>query len=109
MEFKREIIIDRPINEVWEVLGNQFGDAYKWASGLMHSEALGAPKIEGAVCNNRACEVKGFGKIREVIRKFDAKNYVLQYEVIEGFPGFVKQAINTWSLSQNGNKTKLNI
>ena len=34
MEFKREIIIHKPVAEVWEVLGNHYGEAYKWASGL---------------------------------------------------------------------------
>lgn len=30
MEFKREIIIDQSIEKVWDVLGNQYGEAYKW-------------------------------------------------------------------------------
>ena len=99
MEFKREIIINKPIEKVWDVLGNQFGDAYKWASGLNHSESFGAPKIEAAHCNNRACELPS-GKIKEVIRKFDPSNFTLEYEVIEGFPFFVDTAINNWQLSQ---------
>ena len=88
MEFKKSIIVNQPINQVWEVLGNQYGEAYKWASGLYHSEGFGTPQLEGASCNNRACETST-GKIKEKIRVFDEQNYELEYEVIEGFPFFV--------------------
>nr|WP_298928289.1 SRPBCC family protein [uncultured Allomuricauda sp.] len=98
MEFKKEIIINKPIEAIWEVLGNQFGDAYKWASGLNHSKAFSPPVIKGAPSNNRSCELPS-GKIKEVIRKFDPGNYVLEYEVIEGFPFFVDTAINNWQLT----------
>ena len=109
MEFKKEIIIEQPISQVWEVLGNQFGDAYKWASGLNHSKSFGTPQIEAAHCNNRACELPT-GNIKEVLRKFDPENFILEYEVIEGFPFFVDTAINNWQLSSIGsNKTKVNM
>ncbi|MEM6804546.1 MAG: hypothetical protein AAF696_24310 [Bacteroidota bacterium] len=77
MEFKKEININQPIHKVWEVLGNQFGDAYKWASGLNHSQTFGSPRIEAAPSSNRACELPS-GKIKEAIRKFDPQNYVLE-------------------------------
>ena len=109
MEFKRKIIVNKPINAVWEILGNQFGDAYKWASGLNYSEAFNVPKIDGAPSNNRACELPS-GNIKEEIRKFDPVKNVLEYEVIEGFPFFVDQAINNWQLSKiSTNKTKVDM
>lgn len=108
MEFKKEIIIDKSIEQVWDVLGNQFGEAYKWAGGLKHSEAFGAPKIDGAVCNNRACDTTT-GSIKEVIRKFDPAKNELEYEVIEGFPFFVNTAINNWKLTSKGKQTKVNM
>ncbi|WP_299224436.1 SRPBCC family protein [uncultured Psychroserpens sp.] len=98
MEFKKEIIINKQIESVWEVLGNQFVDAYKWVSGLNHSKAFSPPVINGAPSNNRSCELPS-GKIKEVIRKFDSNNYILEYEVIEGFPFFVDTAINNWQLT----------
>lgn len=109
MEIKKEIVIDQSIEQVWGILGNQFTDAYKWARGLDHSEGHGTPTFEGASCSNRTCEVPGFGTIQEVIRKFDTKNYVLAYEVSEGFPDFISSAINTWSLSRVDGKTKVNM
>jgi len=99
MEFKKEVIINKPIEAVWEILGNQFGDAYKWASGLNHSKAFSPPVIDGAPSNKRACELPS-GKIKEIIKKFDHRNYILEYEVIEGFPFFVDTAINNWQLTQ---------
>ncbi|WP_271765991.1 SRPBCC family protein [Aquimarina algiphila] len=107
MEFKKEIIINKPIEAVWEILGNQFGDAYKWASGLNHSKGFSSPVINGAPSNNRACELPS-GKIKEVIKKFDIGNYILEYEVIQGFPFFVDTAINNWQLlTIDSEKTKV--
>lgn len=109
MEFKKEIIINKPIKAVWEILGNQFGDAYKWASGINHSKAFSPPVINGAPSNNRTCELPS-GKIKEVIRKFDSNNRILEYEVIEGFPFFVDTAINNWQLTKiNSDSTKVNM
>lgn len=107
MEFKREIIINEPIEKVWEVLGNQYGEAYKWASGLKHSNPYGNPKLSGASCNNRACDT-ATGKIKEVIRIFDTQNHTLEYEVIEGFPFFVESGVNNWQLTKlANNRTKV--
>lgn len=108
MEIKKEITIHQPIEKVWDILGNQFGQAYLWASSLNHSEGYNAPSLEQAPCNNRACSTTQ-GNIKEVIRQFDPQNYVLAYEVIEGFPFFVQQGINTWKLTQKGQHTVVNI
>ena len=59
MEIKIEIVNNRLIQEVWEVLGNQFTSAYKWAIGLTHFEGFGKPEFDGAECSNRTCEVPG--------------------------------------------------
>lgn len=108
MEIKKEIIINQPIEKVWDILGHQFGQAYLWASSLNHSEGYNAPKLDQAPCNNRACSTTQ-GDIKEVIRQFDSQNHVLAYEVMEGFPFFVKKGINTWRLSQKGKTTVVNI
>ena len=106
MEFNREIIINKPIEAAWEILGNQFGEAYKWARGLKHSNAYGQPVLAGASCNNRACDTTQ-GKIKEVIRNFDPDNYRLSYEVIEGFPFFVESGVNNWQLIPQGKMTQV--
>lgn len=108
MDIKKEIIINQPIEKVWDILGNQFGQAFLWASTLNHSEGYGEPTLEGASCNNRACSTSQ-GDIKEVIRTFDPEQHILSYEVLEGFPFFVKQGVNTWRLTARGNKTVVNI
>ena len=50
-----------------------------------------------------------FRSIKEEIRIFDPANHVLSYEVIEGFPFFVKLGQNTWTLTQIGNETKVSM
>lgn len=109
MEFTRETLINAPIEQAWDILGNQYTEAYKWASGLNHSEGQGTPKFEGATCSNRACDTTALGAIKEEIRIFDPENHILSYEVIEGFPFFVKLGQNTWTLTQEGNQTKVSM
>ena len=38
-EINRDLQINSPIEEVWQVVGHEYADAYKWASSLKHSEA----------------------------------------------------------------------
>jgi len=104
MEIKRSFTVD----QVWDILGNRYGEAHLWATGLYHAEGYGAPQLEGATCSKRACDTSQ-GKIKEAIRSFDAKNYHLAYEVIEGFPGFVKKEVNNWRLTPNGKQTQVDI
>lgn len=107
MEIRKEIIVNRGVSETWEVLGNQFGDAYKWATGLYHSEGFGTPQLAGATFNNRKCNTS-FGTITEEIRAFDTNEHHLSYEVIDGFPGFVKKGVNNWRLQRiNEKQTKV--
>ena len=97
MEVRKQIIVNKSIQEAWEVLGNQYTEAYKWARELYHSEGRGTPSLEGASCSNRTCDTS-FGTIQEEISTFDTQDYILEYEVISGFPSFIKQGINHWSL-----------
>ncbi len=106
MNIKKEIIVHQPIDKVWEVLGDQYGQAYKWASGLDHSEALGRAKIQGAPCSQRSCQTN-FGQITEAVRKYDPSSHELEYEVIKGFPGFIDTATNNWQLQSAGQSTKV--
>ncbi len=106
MDFKKEIIIKKTPQEVWEILGDQYGSAHQWAGGLYHSEGYNAAKIESAPFHNRACDTSQ-GKIKEAIEVFDSQNYTLVYRVIEGFPFFVKLGRNHWQLIPEGKHTKV--
>jgi len=106
MKIISEIIINKPVSDVWDVLGNKFSDWHVWGSSLLHTKGSGK-KINGNVCESRTCDVQGMGKIRERTLEFDPKKYSLSYEVIEGFPFFVKSGVNRWSLVPEGEQTRL--
>ena len=107
MEVRKEITVNQAIDQVWDILGNQYASAYKWARGLYHSEGFGKPKLAGASCNNRTCDTS-FGVIQEEIRTFDTQKYILEYEVIKGFPRFIKQGVNKWNLTKvDAGRTKV--
>lgn len=59
------------------------------------------------VCENRICDIKGMGRIREKLLEFDAKNFALTYEVMNGFPFFVERGVNRWTLTPEGSSTRL--
>lgn len=111
MNIRKDIVVHRSVKEVWEVLGTQFEDAYKWARGLDSSTGHGKSSFEGLAHSNRTCEVPGFGKIDEVILIFDPVNHILSYEVKEGFPTFISSAVNTWILKKEdlGTRVSMNL
>ena len=109
MEIKRTFTVNKPIAAVWDVLGNDYGGACKWGTGLYHSEGKGAPTLPGAEFDQRYCETN-VGNLTEKVLVFDPENFKLSYEVIDGFPGFVKSGVNTWTLRQLGpNKTEVTV
>jgi len=101
-EIKLKKVINKPINEVWIVLANQFKDAEKWATGVYKSKLYSRNEDHGRVCKT------SMGVIREKITI--KKKYILQYEITKGMPFFVKLALNTWSLKViSKTKTELSI
>lgn len=110
MELTQEIIINKPIADCWEVLGNQYTEVYKWASPVNHAEGDGKAGLSGAACDIRGCNVEGMGNITEKLTDFDPKNHFLAYEVITGLPGMMKKAKNSWKLTAiDQNQTRLNM
>lgn len=99
MEIQQEILINKPIADCWEVLGNQFTEIYKWASPIHHAEGDGKKGINGASCDVRGCEVQGMGSIRERLTVFNPENHFLAYEIITGLPNSMKAGSNTWRLT----------
>jgi uncharacterized protein YndB with AHSA1/START domain len=47
MEIKIELTIKKPIQEVWEVMGNQYGHADKWSGNFKTSKPGGEAKFMG--------------------------------------------------------------
>ena len=98
MILEKKILIDKSIDAAWAVLGLDFGNAYKWASAVNHSEAMGND-FKGAVCSERGCSTS-LGNIKERLFEFSSEKYSLAYEVVEGKPSVVEFATNTWKLHE---------
>lgn len=97
-----ELMINENIGKVWNILGPDFVNTYKWASLVNHSEGKG-PGVNGAPCSERGCDIAGMGKVREKIIQYSDKEYLLSYQAAEGMPSMVKSAINTWQLFEIDN------
>ena len=105
MDFHREITIDKPIAEAWELLGPQYGKACEWAPGV-HGSGLAGTAVNGTP-THRACATD-FGDIKEQVTAYDPLTYLLEYRVTEGFPSMIKEGRNRWQLHSAGpNKTRL--
>ena len=109
-EIEKEIVINVPANELWEMIGPGFVEVYKWSSNVDHAVGTGESEFEGAVCTDRKCDVniKGFSSVSENLYKYDQEKMILAYAVTEGMPGFVTKAVNEWSVVPiDGNRSKL--
>jgi len=104
MKIATDIVIDKPIAVVWDVVGTQFGNAHVWASALLHTRGHGE-KISEQVAASRTCEVRGMGRVQEKLLEFDPLGYSLTYKGVDGFPFFVGSAVNRWRLVAEGTGT----
>lgn len=108
MEIKKEVIINKPIAEAWQVLGVQFTEADKWSRVINHSAGQNNNTLNGSSCTERGCDISGMGKIKEKLLSFLPIEHKLSYQIFEGLPSMVKYAENNWGLSSLGNnKTRL--
>lgn len=96
MTIEKEILINKSIDEAWQVLGPQFADVSKWASPVSHSEGSGQ-SFNGATCTERGCSTT-LGALKEKLLEYSPAGHQLKYEVKEGMPSMVKYATNTWRL-----------
>jgi len=107
-EINIDIDINASIEDVWQVVGIEYADAYKWASGITHSKALNNISLNGSLCTERGCDVTGVGQITEKMLAYSDDEHLLSYEVTSGLPNFVSTAQNTWKLTTiTGSKTHL--
>lgn len=97
MFIKKEIIINADIEKCWQLLGEDFAHADRWASAVSHSEGNGAG-FNGASCSERSCSTS-LGGLKEKLLEFSPEQHLLKYEVAEGMPAMVKNATNDWRLT----------
>ena len=61
---KGQIVIDAPVEKVWEVLAD-FGGVYRWASSI--TKSYSTSKNNNGPEASRHCNIAGFGGIEESI------------------------------------------
>ncbi|MFT4779280.1 MAG: hypothetical protein ACJAU0_002234 [Flavobacteriales bacterium] len=99
MNVRAELTIEKPIGEVWGIMGNQFGDVHKWSSNFKESKPGGPQKFKDINYSLRET-ITERGITIQVLETFDPKNFILKYYITEGLPEIAKSAHSTWSLKQ---------
>ena len=107
MRIIKELSVAKPIEEVWEVLGNQFGKIDNWASIISHSEVSGSSKIPGVDYSIRSTKTTS-GDTQQELTGFNPDQHTISYKSISGTPPIIKQVHAHWSLTKkDANNTHL--
>lgn len=104
MEIKVQVTVSKPISEVWEVMGNQFGHAHLWSSNFKTSKPGGEAKFEGIDYSLRDTTTPNGNTIQE-LTEFDAKSHSLSYEITAGRPEIAKFVSSHWYLTATDDGT----
>jgi hypothetical protein len=98
---KKELAIDKKVEDVWEVMGNQFAQVHLWSTNFKDSKPGGTSKFTGLAYSKRITETDRGTTIQE-LDAFDATSYSLAYHISSGAPSIAKHASAVWSLKSDG-------
>jgi len=100
IQIKRTGTINKPIDDVWEVLYGGFADVGKWVTGVYKSRPGTKEEKYDRVCTTFT------GKLYEKILSTDKKNHTFEVDA-KGLPFFVKKFTGGWRLQKvSANVTK---
>lgn len=91
LDLKFERTINKPIQEVWKVVFEDFANAHLWATGTPTCRAG-----EDFEDFDRICETET-GTLKDTITNVDHDNYLFEFSVT-GLPFFVRSVVSTWRL-----------
>jgi len=96
IDLKFERIINKPIDEVWKFVIEEFPNGHKWAYGTTSCR-------KGTVSEDfdRVSETET-GRLMDKITKIDNENHLLKFSV-KGLPFFVSSVVSTWKLNKISN------
>ena len=97
MKVKKEVIIEKKVEDVWEVMGNQFAQVDVWCSNFKTSKPGGKAKFPGLDYSYRDTTTDRGQTIQE-LDSFDPAKHSLNYHITKGAPGIAKKASAVWSL-----------
>ncbi|MBO6516230.1 MAG: SRPBCC family protein [Bacteroidia bacterium] len=103
IDLKFDKTINKPIQEVWDFVVNDFPKGHLWATGTTHCRK-GEPHEDF----DRVCDTES-GRLMDTITKLDNENHVLEFSV-KGLPFFVGSVTSTWTLDKiSDNQTKITL
>ncbi len=109
MILNRKTTINKSIMDVWEVLGNQFGEISNWSSLISESKVYGDSKLGGLTYSKRETNTTRGITVQEMT-SFNPEQYSLSYKALSGTPFFIKSTNAEWVLSKlNEGSTQLNM
>lgn len=94
LKFKRDI--NKPIDEVWKFVVEEFPNSHEWATGTTYCR-----KGDASEDFDRVCETET-GKLKDKITNIDNENHLLEFSVT-GLPFFVRSVVSTWKLNEISN------
>ncbi|MBL4704999.1 MAG: hypothetical protein JKY54_10785 [Flavobacteriales bacterium] len=108
IEVKQTLIINQNIDDVWEIMGNQYAEVDIWSSNFFESEPGGDPEFDGLNFSNRIT-ITERGKTIQELDAFDPIHHSFSYHITEGKPSIASEAKSTWTLSETeSNRTEVN-
>ncbi|MDB4286150.1 SRPBCC family protein [bacterium] len=98
---KEEVLIEKDIEAVWEVMGSQYAQVHLWSSNFKASKPGGKPKLPGLDYLHRATQTTR-GETLQELDEFDPVHHSLSYHITKGAPKIAKEASGIWSLKSMG-------
>lgn len=102
MKIASQHTINAPVETVWSLMGERFGDVGEWSDTVIKS-SLDGPLEVGAV---RTCDLKptpaGLDQIQEKITVFDPRRRTFAFDIITGLPGFMRLLNSEWRFEADG-------
>jgi hypothetical protein len=94
---KKELVIEKNIDEVWEIMGNQYAQVHVWSTNFKDSKPGGGSKFAGLDYSERIT-LTDRGETVQALDAFDPVSHSLSYHITKGLPSIAKKASATWSL-----------
>ena len=91
LDLKVTTRINKPIEDVWRFVVDDFTNGHHWASGTSMCRAGTESEDFDRLCSTES------GMLKDTITKVDDSNHVLEFSVT-GLPFFVRSVLATWSL-----------
>jgi hypothetical protein len=93
IEIKAKKRINRPIDEVWTFVIEEFANAHKWSTGTTSCRSGDTSEDFDRVCDTET------GTLTDTITRVDDAEHLLEFSVT-GLPFFVRSVVSTWKLNQ---------